>query len=75
MLQSLMIKNPQMLEQFERDLISQTPVDLAQNFQLINSMYELAHALGVFPLKNPLEGIEDDIALAKALNSVRTTPR
>jgi len=35
---------------------------------LLDGMYELARALGVFPLVNPLEGLETDIRVAKALN-------
>jgi hypothetical protein len=37
-------------------------------------MYKEAVTLGVLPLKDPLEGIEIKIKIAKAINSVTTNP-
>jgi hypothetical protein len=37
-------------------------------------LYEEARSLGIFPLKEPLDGIESDIHLARRLN-VQTAPR
>jgi len=50
-----------------RYIASQRP-DFLRNLQLLDGMYDLARALGVFPLANPLEGLETDIRVAKALN-------
>jgi hypothetical protein len=37
--------------------------------RIFEALYEEAKQLGVFPLKDPLEGIEVDIRLARALNA------
>jgi hypothetical protein len=54
--------------QFERRSQSERKVDYAANLHLVEALYEEACALGVFPLANPLDGIEVDLRLAKALN-------
>lgn len=59
-----------MYRKFEDELISKDKVDLAENFLVVEEMYKEAVELGAFPVKNPLEDIEDDIKLAKILNSV-----
>ena len=41
----------------------------SQSLRLLNSMWREAADLGVFPPKEPLEGIEVDIKIAKVLNS------
>jgi len=53
---------------WEDRYIASQPPDFLRNLQLLDGMYELARALGVFPLVNPLEGLETDIRVAKALN-------
>jgi hypothetical protein len=50
------------------------PAGFRRNLKIYESLYDEARLLGIFPLKNPLEGIELDIQLAKALNA-RRTPR
>lgn len=45
-----------------------------QAFRLADAMYEYAKSLGAFPLRDPLEGIETKIDVARALN-VQSTPR
>jgi hypothetical protein len=69
-----MITNPEHVRKFENDLIRKEPVDIQKNFQIYEAMYKEAVALGVFPLKDPLEGIEIDIKIAKVINSVSTDP-
>jgi hypothetical protein len=66
-----MITNPAMVEAFEDAQARQETPDFLRNMHLVDALYEEAHALGAFPLKDPLEGIEVDIRLAQALN-VRT---
>ncbi len=65
-----MIKNAEKLQKFEDELTRKGNIDITQNFRLVEAMYEEAVLLGVFPLKNPLDGIEVDIKIAKVINSV-----
>ncbi len=68
-----MIKNYKKLQQFERKLLKKEKVDIMQNFKIVEALYKEAVALGIFPLKNPLEGLEIDIKIAKVVNSVSKT--
>jgi hypothetical protein len=70
-----MIKNSKMLETFEKGLIRKEEVDVLRNFRILDAMYEEAVALGAFPLKDPLEGLEVDLRIAKVVNHVSGTPR
>ena len=63
-----MIKNPHLLEQFEKEYLRKEAPDFYRNLKMYEAMYEEACLLGVFPLKEPLEGIDEKILLAKALN-------
>jgi len=40
---------------------------------LLDSLYKEARALSVFPLQDPLSGLEIDIKIAKVVNSVPKT--
>ena len=68
-----MIKNYKKLQEFERKLLKKEKVDIMQNFKIVEALYKEAVALGIFPLKNPLEGLEIDIKIAKVVNSVSKT--
>ena len=68
-----MIKNDKRLQEFERKLLKKEKVDIMQNFKIVEALYKEAVALGIFPLKNPLEGLEIDIKIAKVVNSVPKT--
>jgi hypothetical protein len=63
-----MIRNANLLKKFETEQIQRRKPDYFQNLRIFESLYNEAINLGIFPLKDPLEGIEVDIALAKALN-------
>ena len=65
-----MIKSAERLQKFEDELIRKGKVDITQNFRLVEAMYKEAVLLGAFPMKNPLDGIEIDIKIAKVINSV-----
>lgn len=65
-----MIRRNPLLDEFERAQERRKP-DHARNLQIVNGLLEEAWTLGVFPLKNPLEGIEVDIEYARALRCVR----
>lgn len=66
-----MIRNRKVLEKFEQDLARRERSSLKKNLEIVDALYQEAVALGVFPLKNPLEGIEIDIKFAKAAKRVR----
>ena len=66
-----MIKRNSLLEAFEKKQVQNSKPDFFKNLRIFEALYEEAKQLGVFPLKDPLEGIEVDIRLATVLN-VRT---
>ena len=66
-----MIKKPALVEAFEKSQARSEPPDFLQNLRIVEGLYREACLLGAFPLKNPLEGIEVDIRLARVIN-VRT---
>jgi hypothetical protein len=69
-----MITNYPAYAQFEQDLIARQLVDPAQNFRIVDALYNEAVALGIFPLKEPLEGLDAILTIAKVVNSVSGTP-
>ncbi len=69
-----MIKNAKLIENFEREFQKSEKVDYKKNFYILEEMFKEAVALKVFPLKNPTEGLEIDIKIAKVVNSVSKTP-
>jgi|WetSurSiteA1Bulk_404760.scaffolds.fasta_scaffold44876_2 hypothetical protein len=68
-----MIQDDKKLEMFEKELMRLQKPDPVRNFKIVEALYDEAVALGAFPLKNPLDGIEVDIKIAKAVNSVSKT--
>ena len=70
-----MIRRPDLVEAFEREYQRRQPHDYRQNLRIAEALYAEARALGVLPLKDPLDGIEVKIRLAKALNAVKETSR
>jgi len=65
-----MIKNPALFKKFEDSLIrDEGKLTFGQSIKLFTYMWDEGLKLGVFPPKEPLEGIEVDIRVAKALNS------
>jgi hypothetical protein len=58
------------LLKFERDFLRKEKVDMARNFHMMEALYKEAVTLGAIPLKNPLDGIEVDLKIAKVINSV-----
>ncbi len=68
-----MIKDKKYLEEFEKEIIRNKKADIANNIRIVEALYKEAVSLGVFPLKDPLEGIEVDIKIAKVINSVSET--
>lgn len=66
-----MITNPTKYEEFERELIRSRKADYWENLRIVEALYREAILLGVFPLKDPLEGLQVDIGMARVINGVR----
>lgn len=65
-----MIKNPGLLKKFEDDFIGDKgKLPFKQAMKLFSDMWNEGLRLGVLPLKEPLDGIDVDIKIAKVLNS------
>ena len=70
-----MIKNPEILENFESDFITgRGRLSHEQSRKLFAAMWKEAMMFGMFPPSDPLEGIEVDIRVARILNSCLTKP-
>ncbi|MBW1919244.1 MAG: hypothetical protein JRI79_14820 [Deltaproteobacteria bacterium] len=67
-----MIKGPRLLKDFDKKLAQRRKADYFRNLKIFEALYEEAKRLCVLPTKDPLEGVEVDIYLAKVLN-VRTS--
>ena len=63
-----MIKNQRLWESWENGLIRKTKPDIAQNFRLLNAMYDEARSLGLFPPADPLQGLDFKIRWIKMIN-------
>lgn len=64
-----MIRNNE-FQKFEMEFVKREKVDIVRNFHIMDALYNEAVTLGILPLKNPLEGIEVDLKVAKVINSV-----
>jgi len=42
--------------------------DFSQNLELLEGMYEEARSLGLFPLSDPLEGLDMKIRMARVFS-------
>lgn len=70
-----MIKDPALFKKFEDSFIrkeGKLPFD--RSLKLFTSMWDEGLKLGVLPPKDPLEGIDVDIRIAKVLNSCSKKP-
>jgi len=57
-------------QRFEIEILRNEKLDIKRKFKIVEALYKEAVALGVFPLKDSLEGLEVDIRIAKVINSV-----
>ncbi|MDP2210073.1 MAG: hypothetical protein Q8K98_15055, partial [Bacteroidota bacterium] len=64
-----MVKNKRILKQFESRQVKRR-MSYVQKLKIFDEMYKHALELKVIPPKNPLEGIEIIIKIAKVVNSV-----
>jgi hypothetical protein len=60
-------------QEFELILLRREKVDVKRNFKIVEALYREAVALGVIPLKDPLDGLDVDLRIAKVINSVSKT--
>lgn len=65
-----MIKDSRLLETFESEELKKENLDHKSALRIFEGMWLEGMALGVLPLKDPLEGIEVDIRIAEMLNHV-----
>jgi hypothetical protein len=68
-----MIRNRHILEAFERDLQRRTPNDIGRNLRILDGLVREAVALGVWPPKDPMSGMDWKYAFVQRLN-VRRAP-
>ncbi len=64
-----MVKDARLLAKFEDEQLRKERLSYAQASKIFEAMWKEAMNLGILPSKNPLEGIEKDIELARILNS------
>jgi hypothetical protein len=65
-----MIKDEKLLAEFNDELIRKEKLDYAAALRIFEAMWDEGRKLGVLPLKDPLEGIDVDIRIARILNHV-----
>ena len=65
-----MVKNPNILERFERDLVRHSKSRYLENVKVVNALLLYAKKMKKHPPKNQLDGLEIDIEFAKVINSV-----
>jgi hypothetical protein len=65
------ITNREKVEQFEREYVRSRETDYRENLRIFEALHREALSLGALPLKDPLEGLEVDIMMARVINSVR----
>jgi hypothetical protein len=65
-----MVKNAAMLQQFEMEFMRSQPADFRRNLAIVEVLAHEAETLGVFRRKDPLEGIETIVRIARAVNRV-----
>ncbi|MFC1668493.1 hypothetical protein ACFL1T_03825 [Chlamydiota bacterium] len=63
-----MIKNKKLWNEFERKFIAENKLSYKKAIKIYEAMWQEAVSLGVLPSKNPLEGIEKNIRIARIIN-------
>jgi hypothetical protein len=64
-----MIKNAKKLKKFEDDLKKKELISYDDALKIFESLWAEAKTLGIIPAKDPLDGLEVKIKIAKILNS------
>ena len=55
------------------ELLRKEKLDIKRNFKIAEALYHEAVVLGILPSKKPLDGIEVDLRIARAINRVSKT--
>lgn len=58
------------MRDFEKKLLKKEKINIKRNFMIVDALYKEAVTLGALPLKDPLEGIDIAIKIARVVNSV-----
>lgn len=61
-------RNSALLDKFNREYLIAGKLTFQESLRILDALFREARALGVFPLKNPLDGIETDIRIAQVVN-------
>ena len=67
----LMLKNPKGWQAWEREWLRSSPVNYRQNLMIFDALLKEARLLGAWPPKDPLEGFEVDLRVARILNGLK----
>ncbi len=70
-----MVKDGQLLSEFDKAYLRTEKSDYFESLKLFEEMWKEGLQLGVLPLKDPLDGIEVDIRIAKILNHLEIKAR
>ena len=69
-----MLTNPSLYDQQKRKALAEVPLTLDQKYAILEGLLAEARALGKFNEHDLLDGLEDTIRLAAALNKYVSTP-
>ena len=67
-----MVKNPRVLERFERAQIRNEKLTYAQKLAIFDALWEEYRSLNKHRHQDPLEGIETKLRIARILNRANT---
>ncbi len=63
-----MIINAKIVKNFEKNFLIKEDIPVQKKLEILSALYEQAKLLGHFTEKDILDGIENDIELARKLN-------
>ena len=70
-----MVKNTVLLRKFERECVRTEKPNHGKAIKIAEALHKESISFGRSFSRDPLDGIEVKIRIAKAVNHVRTTPR
>jgi len=68
-----LIKNSDILERFDREIIKKERLSFKQALAVFEAMWKEGVSLGALPPRDPLEGIDIDIKIARILNCLKNS--
>jgi hypothetical protein len=60
-------------QKFELTLLKDEKIDIRRNFRIVEALHKEALVLCVLPPKNPLDGLDVDLRIARVINCVPKT--